>query len=95
MPSGGGEIIIIALTSAEGLPVRKALSGLVSLQAHLPLEEGWIVPLGVGWGLWPPGESWLSSNGGEGAQTLGGGRLTSQTLDIKLGYSSSPHLPVL
>lgn len=40
MPSGGEEIIIIALTSAEGLPARKALSGLVSLQAHLPLEEG-------------------------------------------------------
>lgn len=51
MPSGGGEIIIIAFTSAEGLPAAKPSQGLVSLQAHLPLQEAWIVPLGWGVGI--------------------------------------------
>lgn len=50
MPSGGGEIIIIALTSAEGLPARKALSGLVSLQGTPASPRGLDCAFGVGSG---------------------------------------------
>lgn len=56
MPSGGGEIIIIALTSAGGLLVRKALTGPCPSQAHLlsggqPLDCEGLTQEGV----WPPG----------------------------------------
>lgn len=92
MPSGGGEIIIIAFTSAEGLPAAKLSQGWSPCRHTCLSKRPGLCLWGGEWGFWPPGGSWLRSRSGEGAETHDCGRLCLPDLGVKFCFSPSSHL---